>query len=72
MCIRETPGLSGIVSMSDIDLICLKQSLTIFDSKISGVQNLFILVVFIRFQFSAHGGQLYKRILLEFSLKLII
>ena len=27
-----------------------------------------LLVVFIRFQFSAHGGQLYKRISLESSL----
>ena len=31
-----------------------------------------ILVGFIRFQFSAHGGQLYKRISLESSLNLVI
>ena len=31
-----------------------------------------ILVVFIRFQLSAHGGQLYKRISLESNLNLII
>ena len=30
------------------------------------------LVGFLRFQFSVHGGQLYKRILLESSVNLII